>query len=124
MSATPPTMISGMTVHTELGDHDMPRHTMTQELGELLHIGGTVDLLKKTGGTINIKNLDRRATKENYSQQPLNRLYRVYANKIQDLTSAKKSLFIMYRRSGFNCEYLLNANCEFFYVSQLLDSQT
>ena len=30
----------------------------------------------------------------------------------------------VYRRSGFNCEYLLNANCEFFYVSQLLDSQT
>ena len=30
----------------------------------------------------------------------------------------------MYHRSGFNCEYLLNANCEFFYVSQLIDSQT
>ena len=30
----------------------------------------------------------------------------------------------IYRRSGFNCECLLNANCEFFYVSQLLDSQT
>ena len=30
----------------------------------------------------------------------------------------------IYRRSGFNCEYLLNANCEFFYVSQLIDSQT
>ena len=29
-----------------------------------------------------------------------------------------------YRRSGFNCEYLLIANCEFFYVSQLIDSQT
>ena len=29
-----------------------------------------------------------------------------------------------YCRSGFNCEYLLNANCEFFYVSQLIDSQT
>ena len=30
----------------------------------------------------------------------------------------------IYRRSGFNCEYLLIANCEFFYVSQLIDSQT
>ena len=29
-----------------------------------------------------------------------------------------------YRRLGFNCEYLLIANCEFFYVSQLIDSQT
>ena len=28
-----------------------------------------------------------------------------------------------YRRSGFNCEYLLIVNCEFFYVSQLIDSQ-
>ena len=28
-------------------------------------------------------------------------------------------------KSGFNCEllYLLIANCEFFYVSQLIDSQ-
>ena len=89
MSATPPTMISGVTVHAELGDHDMPRHTMTQELGELLHTGGTVDK-KKTGGTINIKNLDRRATNETHSQQSLNRLYRIYANKMQDLTSTKK----------------------------------
>ena len=24
----------------------------------------------------------------------------------------------MYRRTGFDCEYLLNANCEFFYDSQ------
>ena len=31
---------------------------------------------------------------------------------------------INYRRSGFNCEYLLNTNCEFFYVAQLIDSQT
>ena len=30
----------------------------------------------------------------------------------------------LYRRSGFNCEYLLIANYEFFYVSQLIDSQT
>ena len=29
-----------------------------------------------------------------------------------------------YCRSSFNCEYLLIANCEFFYVSQLIDSQT
>ena len=29
-----------------------------------------------------------------------------------------------YRRSGFNCEHLLIVNCEFFYVSQLIDSQT
>ena len=29
-----------------------------------------------------------------------------------------------YRRLGFNCEYLLIANCEFFYVSQLIDSLT
>ena len=29
-----------------------------------------------------------------------------------------------YRRWGFNCEYLLIANREFFYVSQLIDSQT
>ena len=29
-----------------------------------------------------------------------------------------------YRGSGFNCKYLLIANCEFFYVSQLIDSQT
>ena len=28
-------------------------------------------------------------------------------------------IIIVYRRSGFNCEYLLIANCEFFYVSQL-----
>ena len=30
---------------------------------------------------------------------------------------------IIYRRSDFNCEYLLIANCEFFYVSQLIDLQ-
>ena len=30
----------------------------------------------------------------------------------------------VYRRSGFNCEYLLITNCEFFYVLQLIDSQT
>ena len=30
-----------------------------------------------------------------------------------------KILPILYRRSGFNCEYLLIANCEFFYVSQI-----
>ena len=29
----------------------------------------------------------------------------------------------IYRRSGFNCEYLLNANCEDFKTSQLIDSQ-
>ena len=29
-----------------------------------------------------------------------------------------------YRRSGFNCEYLLIANCEYFLCSQLIDSQT
>ena len=26
----------------------------------------------------------------------------------------------LYRRSGCNCKYLLIANCEFFYISQLL----
>ena len=31
---------------------------------------------------------------------------------------------IVYRRLGFNCEYLLIANCEFFYVSQLIDLPT
>ena len=31
---------------------------------------------------------------------------------------------MLYRRLGFNYEYLLNANCKCFYVSQLLDSQT
>ena len=30
---------------------------------------------------------------------------------------------IQYRRSGFNCEYLLNANCEDFKTSQLIDLQ-
>ena len=30
---------------------------------------------------------------------------------------------MIYRRSGFNCEYLLNANCEDFKTSQLIDSQ-
>ena len=34
------------------------------------------------------------------------------------------SLAAAYRRSGFNCKYLLIANCEFFYISQLIDSQT
>ena len=29
-----------------------------------------------------------------------------------------------YRRSVFNCEYLLIANCEYFLHSQLIDSQT
>ena len=33
-------------------------------------------------------------------------------------------LHCYYRRSGFNCVYLLIANCEFFYASQLIDSQT
>jgi ankyrin repeat protein len=28
-----------------------------------------------------------------------------------------------YRRLGFNCEYLLNANCEVFKSSQSIDSQ-
>ena len=28
-----------------------------------------------------------------------------------------------YRRSGFNCEYLLNANCDVFKSSQSIDSQ-
>ena len=28
-----------------------------------------------------------------------------------------------YRRSGFNCEYLLNANCKVFKSSQSIDSQ-
>ena len=27
---------------------------------------------------------------------------------------------VLYRRSGFNCEYLLNANCEDFKTSQLI----
>ena len=31
---------------------------------------------------------------------------------------------LYYRRSGFNCEYLLIANCKFFYVLQLIDLQT
>ena len=31
---------------------------------------------------------------------------------------------IGYHRSGFNCEYLLIVNCEFLYVSQLIDSLT
>ena len=29
-----------------------------------------------------------------------------------------------YRRSGFNCEYLLIANCDYFLHSQLIDAQT
>ena len=28
-----------------------------------------------------------------------------------------------YRRTGFKCEYLLIANCEFFKTLQLIDSQ-
>ena len=35
-----------------------------------------------------------------------------------------KHVGIGYCRSGFNYEYLLIANCEFFYVSHLIDSQT
>ena len=35
----------------------------------------------------------------------------------------QKSFSAQYRRSGFNCEILLNANCEFFKSSQLIDSQ-
>ena len=35
-----------------------------------------------------------------------------------------KKRILCYRRLGFNCEYVLIANCEFFYVSQLMDSQT
>ena len=27
-----------------------------------------------------------------------------------------------YRRTGFDCKYLLNANCEFFYDSQSFDN--
>ena len=30
----------------------------------------------------------------------------------------------VHRRSSFNCEYLLIANCEYFLRSQLIDSQT
>ena len=30
----------------------------------------------------------------------------------------------LYRRSVFNCEYLLIANCEYFLRLQLIDSQT
>ena len=30
----------------------------------------------------------------------------------------------VYYRSGFNCEYLLITNFEFFYVLQLIDSQS
>ena len=29
---------------------------------------------------------------------------------------------IAYRRTGFDCEYLLNTNCEFFYDSQSFDN--
>ena len=29
-----------------------------------------------------------------------------------------------YRRTGFNCDNLIIANCEFFYSSQTFDSQT
>ena len=36
---------------------------------------------------------------------------------------APQHCIFMYRRSGFNCEILLNANCEFFKSSQLIDSQ-
>ena len=68
MPATPPT-ISGVIVHAELGDHDMPRHTMTQELGELLSRRHCRP--KKRGSTINIKNLDKRAKNETHSQQSL-----------------------------------------------------
>ena len=32
--------------------------------------------------------------------------------------------FVYYRGSGFNCEYLLIANCEFLYVLQLINLQT
>ena len=32
--------------------------------------------------------------------------------------------YIMYRRTGFDCEYLLNANCEFFYDSQSFNTQS
>ena len=28
----------------------------------------------------------------------------------------------IYRRTGFDCEYLLNVNCEFFYDSQSFDN--
>ena len=30
----------------------------------------------------------------------------------------------MYRRTGFDCEYLLNANCEFFHDSQSFNTQS
>ena len=41
----------------------------------------------------------------------------------EPLNSSFHSGFVYYRRSGFNCEILLNANCEFFKSSQLIDSQ-
>ena len=31
--------------------------------------------------------------------------------------------YLLYRRTLFNCEYLLIANCEFFLLLQLIDSQ-
>ena len=39
------------------------------------------------------------------------------------MQSASFSPLNMYRRTGFNCENLIIANCEFFYSSQTFDSQ-
>ena len=43
---------------------------------------------------------------------------------LNDTINSSVAFMRYYHRSGFNCEYLLIVNCEFFYVSQLIDSQT
>ena len=53
----------------------------------------------------------------------------LYRDKVEEKFSINVALliqeckFVLYRRSGFNCEILLNANCEFFKSSQLINSQ-